>query len=162
MAQSEFNEVRGGRRPVTPATQPSAAAAPAPAQPPTARPDGRDTVTIKPEMPKPLFAGTPLAGPGTPNVAATKPGDSAARPAAPAAPVLKPAGRVSIPVRLFEEGTVHRFRKVNDRAALNLTIKPLSRSTASRWQAAVVLAAGLGGLWLANRLMVKRRPLCSA
>ena len=68
-----------------------------------------------------------------------------------APPVLKPAGRLSIPVNFPLDGTVHRFRKVNDRATLALTIAPVSRSTSSRWLAGSLLAGGLGVLWLVNR-----------
>jgi len=134
LAQSAFNDVRGAsrRRIVPPAQPPSAATTPlagllpAPALPPA---------TPFPEA----ATATPVAAPPPP-----------------APPVLKPAGRVSIPVFLAEEGTVHRFRKVNDRASLSLTIKPLSRSTSSRWLAAGVLAAGMGVLWLVNRKGRKR------
>ena len=127
--------------------------------------------TIRPQMPKPLFAGTPLPIVNPPTnlegaqtkVPAAAPAPAASTPppppAMPAAPVLKPAGRVSIPVSFPVDGQVHRFRKVNDRAELSLTIKPVSRSTNSRWLAAGVLGAGLAVLWLANRTARKVRAL---
>ena len=135
-AQQLFNGVRGVQRsrvaapteegkPEVPATPPSTAPAsgllPAPA-------DALATANVAP----PPSAPQAIPAPAPP-------------------PVLKPAGRVSIPVSFPVEGTVHRFRKVNDRAELSLTMKPVSRSTSSRWLAAGLLAAGLGVLWLVNR-----------
>ena len=75
----------------------------------------------------------------------------------PPAPVLKPAGRVSIPVSFPLDGTVHRFRKINDHAALTLALKaPVQGSFSSRWLATGLLAAGLGILWLVNRKTRRR------
>lgn len=88
---------------------------------------------------------------------------SAALPSAPAEdapvapPMLKPAGRVSLPVTFPLDGTVHRFRKVNDGAALHLTLKPASRATGTRWLAACLLAGGLGVLWIVQRVRNRRQ-----
>jgi len=136
VAQQLFNDVRGVQR----------------------RRAAMPTEEGKPEAPATPPGTTPVSGlpPGPADVPLTASDDSPppAEPAvrAPAPPpMLKPAGRVSIPVSFPVDGTVHRFRKVNDRAELSLTMKPVSRSTSSRWLAGGLLAAGLGILWLVNR-----------
>ena len=75
-------------------------------------------------------------------------------PAAPA--VMKPAGRVSIAVTFPLDGTVHRFRKVNDGASLRVTMKTVTRGHSSRWLAGGLLAGGLGLLWLVQRLAQRK------
>lgn len=127
-AQSAFNDVRGVRR------SPSSPAVEAAAPPKT------------PLLPK------IASDPATTLQNAPDPNARELRATAPAPPLLKPAGRVSIPITFSAGGTVHRFRKVNDRAALTMTIKPLARSTSSRWIAGIVLAAGVGALWVTDRL----------
>jgi hypothetical protein len=104
-----------------------------------------------------------VTGPGSPMVPRVKleasaPDTTPAEPVAPPTPppMLKPAGRVSIPVTFPLDGTVHRFRKVNDGASLHVTMKPVSRNRSSRWLAAGLLATGLGMLWLANRAAKRR------
>ena len=146
VAQGAFNDVRGAQsRRVTPPTSETANVkmVPGPARPQTSQ----------------------VSGVQIPNISTMELVDSQGRliqmaanaapvPAAPA--VMKPAGRVSIPVTFPLDGTVHRFRKVNDGASLRVTMKTVTRGHSSRWLAGGLLAGGLGLLWLVQRLAQRK------
>ncbi len=59
--------------------------------------------------------------------------------------------RVVEELKLEESWGVSAADAVSRLEGMILTMKPVSRSTSSRWLAAGLLAAGLGVLWLVNR-----------